>query len=1308
MDNQIGDLIRFHKERFFEGAVQLGWIQKRTDQAQLAAKSFVFHGPRYHGESPDDKDSIENGYRLKDTASFVKDLLKSLQAGQEGKDANPFWLAVAGYGSGKSHLALTCASLLSNPTSELAKEIVSHLTQADKAIGTEVDSLLGSINKPALVLPLDGMSGFHLGNALSQMVFKQLHLYGVDADPIRNLSPRFQTAEQFVERNFAVREDKFTSQIPGLSQQEICTRLRENDEVVYAEVDSIYIEANGSPIPIEGQESAQELLDTLSRVYCSEDGPFSQVVILFDEFGRYLEYAAERPNLAGDSALQQIFQGVQDNCTKVRFIGFIQYELKAYLKRFGGADLRQLQRYITRFDAADKCYLSTNLETIFAHMIGKEESSLDTLWQCSSADRIYELSHQRMANTLPGFERYPVWNDIEKFTQIIGRGCWPLHPMAVWFLTRQRDVVQSRSALTFIKDVIEQVEHEAAYDGSQLKQISAAELILNSMLPELVAAEREVGGSLAETLQGLLEKFKGHLDREPKLALAGVAVLEKMRIGRQPRELVDQLIAESSALTSSQVNRALEQLSELGALEWNRDLGQYELLSDGASRGQFQQWLRKQQHEVTAKSVRELFIRRGAVDIELGNISTDFAISNQIATPDWFYEASFAHAQTIEAAIERGFNDWSKAHLPKDAKGKVIYLYLHPEDDLGEVEERVQRSFAKQLRLIGQRSAPIWVIGLPDTSGAIAEQLTRLYIFDERISPSDQERFRRFVPDEQSRSKKTLQEASQQAIKTRCYWISGFDTAPNGRLRVVGTSIFSSVYDRSLPFPFDGFASANGGGAKDAAQLARGLIARQVDGPWVQSQTKSIRNRVNAVLANGWGVLLPSGKLCEPQEPSVSAVYQGLLEAHQENPSQSLLVSYQELIKPPYGLNASSAGLMIGLLLALDSPPRRIEEKGSLVSSSEWLGRASPGKQGKHHLEQAVLSQTTIRFLSEDAETRWRGLLNRWEAEQHFDPKLTLADEAYQMLKEDPLPEAMEGNFKYLVDATDVIRNTLQETKDKLAKWEKRLEKALHNQSIEHAITLAGSLINKRSEMEQSGLWPDRYFEECDTLLNISLQLITSGIGEWIPKQACRSVVQVNDFRETSERLARTLDKLGFKTESNALIQQALGSIHRVEQLQKFKLTLDESEDYPRQPAPSQSTPVRELRDEIAKGDELIESVNKASTVLQPNEIEVRTSGIRKRQEQLKAALDRARSKLGNLYQAPESEPDLKDVLAHANRLRSVFVGTPDELEIKDIIMQINRIFDDIAAWDVADLGANRVKEVILDQIKRQREEHEK
>ena len=92
----IGQVIHFHNERFFEGAVQLSWVQRRPDQALQAAEAFVFHGPRYHGAGQAANEGIEGTYKLKDTASFVRDLLGSMHAGAEGREVNPYWLVVAG------------------------------------------------------------------------------------------------------------------------------------------------------------------------------------------------------------------------------------------------------------------------------------------------------------------------------------------------------------------------------------------------------------------------------------------------------------------------------------------------------------------------------------------------------------------------------------------------------------------------------------------------------------------------------------------------------------------------------------------------------------------------------------------------------------------------------------------------------------------------------------------------------------------------------------------------------------------------------------------------------------------------------------------------------------------------------------------------------------------------------------------------------------------------------------------------------------------------------------------------------------
>jgi len=1304
---KIGELVSFHKEHFFEGAVQLRWIEERPSQAQSAAEAFVFHGPKYHAASDAESDGIEGGYRLKDSASFVRDLLDSLQAGLRGEEVNPYWLVVAGYGSGKSHLALTSATLLGNPHSSLSNKIVEHISQADEGIGQTIENNLAQLEKPVLVLTLDGMAGFHLGNALSQAVLTQLNHYGVDAGAIRALSPRFQSAEQFVKRNFAFRGESFAKRFPGKSEEEIRALLSENDEAVYSEVDAIYTEANGSPIPVVGQESAQELINTLSEVYCGPDGAFSSVVILFDEFGRYLEYAAEKPLLAGDAALQQIFQGVQDNSNKIRFIGFIQYELKAYLKRFGSADLRQLQRYITRFDSAQKWYLSTNLETIFAHMIGKDQTSLSQVWEDSGADRLCNETWQRMSNALPEYNRFPVWSDAERFNQVIAQGCWPLHPLGTWFLTRQRDVVQSRSALTFINEMIERVSSELASNEGRLRQVSAAELILSSMLPEMIAAEHQTGSTVAETLQLLLEKFSSHLNNHQRQVLAGVAVLEKMRIGKQVQDNMDRLLCEATALTLGSVSEALQALSQdLGAIEWNRDLGQYELIADASTRGQFQQWLRKQQSRLTADAIRDLFVRRGAIDAELSDIATDFALQNDISTQEWRFEAQFSHSSGLKRVLSRLFQEWVQAITPSDAKGKVVYVYIHPDEEISEVENQIESIFAGELKRIGYQAAPIWVIGLFDHDGNLAEHIGRLHLFDEQMTAEERERFRRFVPEETERSRFALKEGTQEAIKKRLFWIAGFEDIPARRLKHVGNGIFSKVYPNVLPFPFDGFATTAGGGAADCAQLTRNLVAHQVDGIWLQAQPKRLQNRVSSLLVRSWKVLLPNGKLSIPLEPKVKAVFESLERSHQENSERTLWDSYKQLIAPPYGMNAASAGLFLGMVLGGMSPPRRIELRSEMIASTDWVNKAFPAQRGKHFLEKTLLEKSTLRFLSEDAEGRWRSLLDRWELAQSYQDIVDIAQEAAQTKKVDPLPESLEGTYSYLNDRADGIRQLLDAMKDKLEKWEFRVEKAEKNDSVGELLNIGTRVIKKRNEMEAEGLWPEELMRSCDVLLAQIQPMLSSLLNDWIPRQSCHSTVQVSDFRYRMERAVESLDLLGFKQPAQVLQQQAQHSIDQVESRQKFALTLDESEDYPRQPDPTESITVRDLRDAITKGDELVKGLQGAHSVLSDDEINARVKAIENRQNRLREMLKHHTTILGNLFSLTlESEEGLRSTLVKANRLRDIFVSTADENEVSDMVTILERILADVSAWGESNsIKPERLEELLNQQTLRQLE----
>ena len=186
----VKDIVHFRDDLFFEGAVQLRWVKDNPERAERAATNFVFHGPRYHAVH---SDSPADGYVLKDTATFVTNLVEEIAQGRE-KQGNPFSLAIAGYGSGKSHLAVTLAKLLANPDTPTANVIRDRVARADNELGHQLSQSLELLGKPALVVPLDGMANFNLGSEIARQIILQLKNAGCDLSPVEELSPRFNIA----------------------------------------------------------------------------------------------------------------------------------------------------------------------------------------------------------------------------------------------------------------------------------------------------------------------------------------------------------------------------------------------------------------------------------------------------------------------------------------------------------------------------------------------------------------------------------------------------------------------------------------------------------------------------------------------------------------------------------------------------------------------------------------------------------------------------------------------------------------------------------------------------------------------------------------------------------------------------------------------------------------------------------------------------------------------------------------------------------------------------------------------------------
>lgn len=303
---KIGDIIAFKKDLYFEGAVQADWFYSPAKSAKVA-ENFVFHGKDYFG--------IDKKAKSIDTISLAQILSHKLT----DETANPLSLVIADYGTGKSHFAVTLAQLFSGSSymPETYHTIINNIRKIDEVSAKEIESVSNDRN---FVLVINGMRDFNLHYEILRAAQRSFQLYGLSDEKLRALNRTLETASLFFERNCESQLSSFEESAfnHGWSEtgSELIAKIRAQiltDDTTFDVINAVYAQVTGREISWDEGISARSILEMILKECCGINGQFDHVVILFDEFGRYLEYASGADaGKSGDSALQQIFEVSQD------------------------------------------------------------------------------------------------------------------------------------------------------------------------------------------------------------------------------------------------------------------------------------------------------------------------------------------------------------------------------------------------------------------------------------------------------------------------------------------------------------------------------------------------------------------------------------------------------------------------------------------------------------------------------------------------------------------------------------------------------------------------------------------------------------------------------------------------------------------------------------------------------------------------------------------------------------------------------------------------------------------------------------
>ena len=1163
MANQLSDIVSFRGDRLFNGAVNIEWFGNDPEKAKLASDSFVFHGPKYHGVSQKDIGD-RHGHKLVDTANFTKSIIRRCY----GLEEQPFTLAIAGYGTGKSHLGLTLANLINAPQSESAANILSALNSADYELAGDIQLLMREASQPCLVLTLNGMRGFDLSAEVTKQLTAILKRDGHKTMCLDELRPRFGQAVSLIEMSNETVQSELLDFTEADSVKDIVLGLEQQDENLYSKVYEFF-DKKGMPIRVLAGESIRDVIDITVREYCGADKPYKSLLILFDEFGKYTEFATIRSQIAGSGVLQELFEAVQANSNAVCFVGFIQFELSAYVKRIAPEYKNEILRYVTRYQSADRLYLSINLETLIASLIEKKQPELldkkfDNDVSISESSEIIS----RLNKWFPHSQNYRSWSDQELFHSVIRKGCWPLSPYSTWllfFLASAGKHLQERSALALLGDSFSKFQG-LELDENPAWSITPVDLFSEDLLNEILSSEKyDQQGSIAHSYTSVMSKHRSRFTDGQIRVLKAILLASKLGLVAENKKSAVLALSELSGNPVEKLNLDVSQLQdEYNVIEWDDAFNAFDILGDAVPRTQFIAFIRQRvasTYDEAGKST--LFASKAAEWCDLlTDLECDFADENRIGTREWRYSAVTTNLDYLAQQIKIASDQWLSAVEVDQGRGTVIYCYAEQnrsDEDVLSISSKILRRAAKEIKV---KSLPILIVILHDSEGNLGQLLAEYSVLQD-ISDGDKAKFGNLIGAHKEKLLKSIRETIIGLMKKRLFVLPVENNDGVRRLSQIGNLIFKSIYKKPISFPFDGFKTARSNGANTCYELTHELMHGKLDFNSVTAKPVKIKNRAITVLKDNWGIFNKNGSISRrPAHQvirSLTEKWDDRLSKDQKLPVAEVL---KELCQPPYGANIASAGLFLGVYIAPRFDNLVVMKDGLQMGIGQWIQENI--FRGKF-LNLASLQSVDLMQIGE-ASAEWENLLDEWEQSESYIAQVSYLKRSHQLKERTPIPPMLvyreDGLKQKSIDAYDELEKA-KKSQDR--SWE-RIESGYNRNDCSLISWGAADLKSMLERMEREGsLWTEQQLADLQKDYSTTRLYAVQTFDKWLEFQSPRSdsPSDVGDFKHKMLRLVgKNLNKIDLAEEFLKLESYTKIAVKNAEIIADAKLLIRSAEEW--------------------------------------------------------------------------------------------------------------------------------------------------
>lgn len=1274
---KLNELLEFRKDLYFEGAVQVDWFYNK-EKSKKVAENFVFHGKKYFGID----ESIGNIFI--DTVSFVKAIGEKIN----NDNINPLSLAIADYGTGKSHLAVTLAQLLSgiNYMPETFQKIIENIAKIDAKESNEIHKIYKQKN---LVLIINGMKDFNLHSELLKAAQKALQLHGISDEKLRKINRSIETAEIFFERNFKLFEKSFENVAIkyGWSEKEddLYNKIKYSllsDDVAFEIINEVYEFMTGHKIRWDEGLSATNILEELASDYCGLNGEFDSIIILFDEFGRYLEYASGVDSgKSGDSALQQMFECSQNLEGRLHIINFIQSDIKTYLQRVDNT--KNISRYIGRYDISDKYYISSNLETVFANLIYRKENQLFENYVIYNQTKLEEEWHLIFNKLNLWCSTNGIWADYSLFRKIIVEGIYPMHPISTFMLSQLSDYLQNRSSLTLISQYINNYSDHDLSD--QYFSILPEELMKGDLFTEMLSAEQEGKQASQYCIRyyNVLRKFEDKLEENHLKILRSNLVLRILRCRTSSLDDVIFGLSVCSGLKTDIVKQALLFLeNEYGVLGYDDRACCFDFMEE--SNGAHDYKIIKKRLLATAEFDPYL-LRNNQEILQLTgddlNVETNFGALKHISSIEWQFKQQLYTAEDLtEKMIDNYVHDWLNAKDPDKPKGQLLWIYVSKNTSY-ETITNLQELSKKT------KGSPIYLMLLNDTDNRLKNDLIEFSVL-KSMDDTVKEKYARHYKDDINQNQDRIKVEFNNLKKERAYVTEFGIQNFNDRLSKDLSKVFDTLYPNAVSFNFDGLISAKKNIApkanKNFFQIVGLILSNDLNMNSIHNQQIEIRNRIDALLYyrsnTSWKCLNEEYHIVPPEEIKSREVYDLLVNRLDKDGIINCKDIFNLLTSAPFGLNTYSFILMISIFLANLDYCTRIVYNENTYNMNAWRNLIFV-KEGKVELD-IILHSSFIKIDAGLIEEKFVALFKKIDYNRDVDRVEMLSNSLKSMINENQVPERLE-------DALKLAESKLNNGKLAKDEWNRelnnirKLDSDMNEKNLYpglHAIDLIQKTSFENIFSKYKYKFSELYRSQITNIKEDIIEYIEENFDEYLNNTRCNEVERIAQFRSRGKSDVKLLNEIGLNEYASVLqdhIDLEVENIEKIKDKQNLKKDCDK---FFKKCVVNKYTTFIQIKEFISENNRLIDLYNRYKAFLGKDAVRIK-DGLIKYSEILKDEYDSICAEIGDIFDSLyelHSVSEIHNLIDRCNATLKRGLPDQDAESLNDLIIDLNKLSDDL------------------------------